>query len=1059
MKIKRNSIKVTYYLKMQRNSYKYLLEKGLTKKVLSNIKIIKKYGFIMKFNSFDLRYKKPKFSSQQCIARGKTYSTNLFINVLIRYKNNIILKNRYIPIGDIPLITKKGTFIINGNVRIIVNQCVRSPGVFFYKNNKEQSLFGTLVPVKGSWLTIKINKKNETFFKIDRMRNNISAFYVLNALGLTQKKIFQCIKKKRYLIESIRSTSKNNSLNPIESKMRLNYKTNEKLNIIHITKLFISKFRNKDIYDLGKIGRNKLNKKLYLIDNFSKNNQLQPEDLLGITNYLVNIKNGLGNIDDIDNLKNKKIKLVGEIIENQILLTLKELIENIKEKFSKLKGKINKKNTRTNFVREIISTRIISSVVRSFFNSNQLCQIIEEINPLSEITHKRKVTSISNTKQKLNMQIREINETHYRKICPVETVEGKNAGLIWSLAKEARINKYGFIETSFYVNKLIQKNKINKIQKGIFYLSSEHEIANLTKIKDKKRIFYIPTSRLQIVSLGTSLIPFLEHNDANRALMGSNMQRQAVPLIKKEQPIISTGIENIVVHNNEYNILAYKTGLVKYSSSKKIVVHENIKTADKIDRILTLSKSFLVKIKKNKNVTHYSKFIKRTYKFKKSKSTNQNTYLYEKSLIKEGEWVKRGQLLTESASTDKSKLSLGKNILIAYLPWKGYNFEDAIVISEKLINKDVFTSIHIKKYKTFLVNNETGEEKLTNNIPNMKYNKSNYLNKNGIIKSGTFVKGNSILVGKIKKIKYANTKIKLLNIIFKRKYIKNTSLKLPSNNNGTIIGTKIMNNKTLCIIIYLLEKRNIQIGDKISGRHGNKGVVSKILKVNEMPYLQDGTPIDIILNPLGIPSRMNVGQVFECLLGLAGKYLKENYELLPFDEIYGPNTSNKIVYNKLYEASKKTKKNWILNPNFLGKTKLFDGRTSRAFKQPITVGYAYMLKLIHLVKDKVTVRSIGSYSYITKQPLKGKSKKGGQRFGEMELWALESYGSAYILQEVITLKSDDLTNKYKTINSLIKGNNLPKPNTPESIKVFILELQALCLDITIYSENLQKRLF
>lgn len=592
--------------------------------------------------------------------------------------------------------------------------------------------------------------------------------------------------------------------------------------------------------------------------------------------------------------------------------------------------------------------------------------------------------------------------------------------------------------------KIIQKNI-----KEIIYINS------IKKLNKNKNSFF-PISSVQMISMGTSLIPYVEHNDANRALMGSNMQKQALCLVYKENPILGTGTEKLIANISSSNIISKISGIVKYTSIKKIIIHElNMKNLN----LQKFTNSFLKKIKGKTNNLKYKQYIKRTYFLKKEKKSNQSTYIHQIPIVEKQNWIKKGQILAEAAGTKNANLSLGRNILIAYIPWKGYNFEDAIIINKKLINENIFTSIHIKKFKTFLTENETGKDKFSNNIPNITKREINNLKKNGIIKKGKFVKEHDILVGKIKKEKKINPAIKLLEIIFKKERIKDTSLRLPKMNKGTILEVKILKKKSISIIIYIIEKRKIQLGDKVSGRHGNKGIISKIVKSEFMPYLQDGTIIDMILNPLGIPSRMNVGQVFECLVGLAGKNLKENYKLVSFNKENKDKNSLKILYHKLYEAREKTKKRWLLDFNSPGKMKLLNGITSDLFKQNVTVGYAYILKLMHLVKEKITARSIGNYSIITKQPLKGKAKLGGQRFGEMEVWAVEAFGCAYLLQELMTIKSDDTINRYKTLYAITEGSFIPKPKTPEGLKVFILELQTLCFDISIYKKENENIIF
>lgn len=621
--------------------------------------------------------------------------------------------------------------------------------------------------------------------------------------------------------------------------------------------------------------------------------------------------------------------------------------------------------------------------------------------------------------------------------------------------------------------KVINK-KITK-RFGIFYVSSEKESKYTfatSKLKDLKnnrvasirnnefiitkssKINFISLSPNQMISIGTGLIPFLEHDDANRALMGSNMQRQAMPLLKKEVPIVGTGTETKIAKDSQLTIVAKKSGQIMHLSHRKILVFQ-MKNKFGKNNLYTIKKSLINKIKSNIVEKKIFKYFKKTkYLLGKERKSNQNTQIKQTASIKKKEWVKKGQIIAEGNGTLKGELSLGKNILIAYMTWKGYNFEDAIVISERLRTENLFTSIHTKKYKTYLIKNEINEEKLTILIPNIRLKNLINLKKNGIIKVGSIISNEAIIVGKIRNKPNKTINSKLLTTIFQRNIIKDISLKLPKGIKGTVTRTSIARKKNLySITIYINEKRKIQIGDKIAGRHGNKGIVSRILPIEDMPYIQDGTPIDMLLNPLGIPSRMNVGQILECLLGLASKNLNEKYRILPFNESEKGNISTQIVYNKLNEARRKTNKKWLFSANFPGKMKIINGMTGEVFKQPVTVGYAYMLKLMHLVEDKINARLTGPYSLILKQPIRGKAKKGGQRFGEMEVWALEGFGSAYILQELLTIKSDDLTNRSKALIAIMKGTEIPKPSIPESLKTLILELQCLCLKINIYSEN------
>nr|YP_009540920.1 RNA polymerase beta subunit [Lepocinclis tripteris]AYQ93346.1 RNA polymerase beta subunit [Lepocinclis tripteris] len=1039
-------------IELQIESFKDFLKKETYEENLY-LKFINNKYFKLTFNSQNLKFKLPLTNVEECILKNKTYSLKVYINLTIKKTNKNILLNKYVLLTEIPLITKNGNFIINGNPRIMV-QSVRSTGIFTYEDKKIQgNLLTTIIPKKGSWVTLKINSDDNIYFKLGKTNKKLSALKVLQDLGLTRKKIFYSLKNIKFLKNLTQNKEKKriniNKLKFFKKTQQKNYSIKYKIEWLIMS--------IKDYFDLGKTGREKINKKIYKKNNYLLSKRLKAEDLLGCINNLINLKNGIGEKDNIDSLANKRIILIGEILNNQILNNLNKLIENLKSRLKLLTRKIiyNKKNIKNFQIKEFLNSQIISVSLKKLFTSN-LSQIMEETNPMSEITHKRKIYSLTGSKKRdSNLVVREVTPTYFGKICPIETVEGKNAGLIWSLAKEARINKDGFIETPFYLIRFVKtKTKINLNKAFIFLSSKQEKMQKSLKVK-KSNIFIMPISRIQMLSLGTATIPFLEHNDANRVLMGSNMQRQTIPVIKKESPILSTGIDTIIIKNNDYNIKAKYSGLIKYIDTKKIIIYEKLKK--NTGKIVSFNNSSFYKAK-NLQTKKIQINNKKIYLLKK-RFSNQNNFIQMKPIVKENNYIVKGEIITDSIYSKKGKLSLGKNLLIAYMPWKGYNFEDAVIINKRLIDEDILSSIYIKKYKTFILNNDTGKEKITKKIPKTKREEKYNLNNNGIIKEGIFLNKGNIIVGKIKQATQNNYKNKILNLIFKKRRVKDVSLRTSGDHQGKVIEIRIIKNKFVSIIIYIAEKRKIQIGDKISGRHGNKGIISKFLEQENMPYLQDGKIIDIILNPLGIPSRMNVGQLFECLLGLAGKNLKENYQIIPFDEVFKNETSKIIVYNKLYEASKKTNKKWIFNPNNVGKTLVFNGKTGKPYLQKVTVGYSYILKLIHQVKDKIAARSTGSYSVITKQPLRGKSKKGGQRFGEMEIWALESFGCAYTLQEIITIKSDDTTNKFKLLYNLIKGALLPEPGIPESSKLFILELESICIKISISKKSSHKNLF
>nr|YP_009145381.1 RNA polymerase beta subunit [Cryptoglena skujai]AKL39006.1 RNA polymerase beta subunit [Cryptoglena skujai] len=1061
-------------IKTQRKSYQEFIQKGF-KEEIKKLSRIKYYNFELKIDFNNIKYKKPKNSLQECILKNKTYSIPIFIPVSVKYKRTLVLKNKYILVGEIPFMSEKGTFVINGNTRVIINQIIRSPGIYLEKNKKENTTIGTIIPNQGSWLIIKINKYKELFARIDK-RKKIPILILLQAIGFSKKKILYNIKH----INKIENKKKTFEVNSVKKALlKLNeYISEQETNIINVRKFLFTKFLDKTKYDLGEIGRNKLNKRIYKYRFWRNKRILQPEDILGITKKLTKFQNNEENSDDIDDLKNKRIRQTGELMQNLIKLNIVEVIKTIKEKLDLFEEKLINKNAKID-ISKIINPYILTNCFKKFFATNQLSQLMEEINPISELTHKRKINSFgigAIDRKKANLNIRKIHPSQYGRICPIETAEGKNAGLILSLSKDSNINAKGFIETPFY--KVIKRKIMFK--NGLYYISAEQETneilapgdvaiikkkyilnskndkillrKNQTFIEKKtKKINYITSSPNQIISIGTGLIPFLEHNDANRALMGSNMQRQAVPLLFKEIPILKTGIEERIAKDSESTISANKSGLVKDITNKKILLEISYEKENTKYTTKTLTKKIKTKQKMNKLTKNYE-IIKHV--IEKEKKTNQNTFFKQKFFVKKNEWIKKGQSFIDGSGTLLGELALGKNILIAYMPYKGYNFEDAIVINKRLVDENILTSIHIKKYKTFIINNETEEEKITKFIPNATIKVIKNLNKNGLIKLGCYINNENIIIGKIKKTKLTSIKFKLLTAIFGKNVLEDNSIKINKGIKGIITKIKVIKKKSIySIIVYVTEERKVKLGDKVAGRHGNKGIISKILPKEDMPYLQDGRTIDMLLNPLGIPSRMNVGQIFESLLGLAGSNLKERYKITPFSTNHNENISKEIVYNKLFEARIKTGKKWLFNANHPGKMILLDGETGNNYTQPISIGYAYMLKLIHLVEDKINARLTGPYSLILKQPIRGKARNGGQRFGEMEVWALEGFGAAFILQELLTIKSDDLTNRSKLLYSLIKSKQIPEPSIPESLKTLILEMQCLCLNINIYSKN------
>jgi DNA-directed RNA polymerase subunit beta len=979
--------------------------------------------------------------------------------------------------GEIPLMTEEGTFILNGCERVVISQIIRSPGVYFRKefsmsSKKTVHYTATVISNKGLWtkftlddfsdqdrIYIKLNDFKRQSNDIEELetkkeklatnKDKIFIYDLIKYFGLNFQEILDSLKYPKHLK---RQQLKNQELNISE-------------NIFLIKKFFLS--QRSGGFSIGEIGRYKINKKLGI--HLPKDiDYLTAHDFLGIIDGLIELKYYDRPNDDIDDIKNKLIRCVGDLLQNQIRIAFYRLQKNLEDPFQYVPKKFNFEtieNTPGENVVEsdewIVDPRPLTNSLKDFFITSQLSQYMDQINPLAELTHKRRISVFGPNGLKrdhISNVIRDIHPSQYGRLCPIETPEGQNAGLINAISMYGRISSLGTIETPYF---LIKNGKIFSSKRPIFLnpeQESNTEVAfcdisvNKTEeiekkylsikenysfsIKKKNEIHFMTTSPLQIVSLGTALIPFLEHDDANRALMGSNMQRQAVPLLYPKKAIVGTGLESSSILDSGMIIKTYCEGIVTFSSA------------------------YLIKIKDNFGQTI-------TYFLKKYFRSNQETAINQRPLVWPGEKVFSGQIIADGPSTVDGELSLGRNLMIAYMPWEGYNYEDAIVINERLILDDCLTSVHIEEYETNLTYCLVGNEKLTRKLPHLTKYIRRHLNSDGVVKIGSYVKEHDILVGKLTPYQDDPTpETKLLKTLYpqlaKEKNYRDTSLRVSQGSEGRVIdirviSTVLVNNddpglstSSEIIRIYIAQVRKIQIGDKLAGRHGNKGIVSRILPSIDMPYLPDGTPIDIILNPLGVPSRMNVGQVFECLLGLAGSKLGNRFLVSPFDEIYGKEASRILVNQKLKEAAIEKNQNWLYNPIHPGKVLLRDGRTGEYFDNPITVGQSYILKLIHLVEDKIHARSTGPYAMITEQPLSGKAQKGGQRFGEMEVWALEAYGCANTLQELLTIKSDDIDGRNDMYESILLGseNEKPTPSIPESFLTLIRELNSLGLDFS-----------
>nr|YP_010282876.1 RNA polymerase beta subunit [Nitzschia ovalis]ULD15640.1 RNA polymerase beta subunit [Nitzschia ovalis] len=917
----------------------------------------------------------------------------------------------------------------------------------YHKKYNEKELYtGTLIPEYGSWIRFNFqkntkiniykypvkNQEDELIIQLDKITQK-PILSLLKEMGLSDLEIYQNLYYSDffYFDKPLLINSKYFK-QPIP---RFNFTAESFKNISEFSRIF-----DPNYFRLGKIGRLRINNRL----NLKINQRLQIityEDIFAIIDKLIFLTISKAVTDDIDHLKNKRVRSVGELLQNLFRIGFQRLVRK------------SRNQTNENIESCYLSFNIINATIREFFGSSQLSQYLDQTNPLSSLTHRRRISALGPgglNRDHISFSVRDIHPSHYGRICPIETPEGQNVGLIASLTTCARVNKLGFLETPFWrvINGKVIKtgnpiyltaevedlykiapadiatNKDNYLPKQIIPVRYKQDFMNVAP----SEVDFIAISTVQVVSVAASLIPFFEHDDANRALMGSNMQRQAVPLIFPQKPIVGTGLENQIAIDSGVTVNAQIAGIVNSVTANQITIKDN----------------------NNRKIL---------YRLQKYRRSNQQTCINQRPIVWKGEKIQSGQILTDGPSITSSELALGQNVLVAYMPWQGYNFEDAILISERLVYDDIFTSIHIERYKIEISNNSEMAEQITKMIPNLTSSEVKHLNDNGIIKVGTFIKPGDILVGKV--ISNDSSELpeaKLLRAIFgtKAKGVKDNSYRMPKGPSGRVIETITFNRKTKLtyqsekIYIFVAQIRKIQVGDKIAGRHGNKGIISRILPRQDMPFLPDGTPVDIILNPLGVPSRMNVGQLYECLLGLAGDKLNCRFKILPFDEMYGIEMSRILINKKLRQASIKKNESWLFNPYAPGKMVLIDGRTGKEFENPITVGNAYMLKLIHLVDDKMHSRATGPYSLITQQPLRGKAQHGGQRFGEMEVWALEGFGSAFTLTEILTTKSDDIEGRNETLTAIVKGQQIPQFGVPESFKVLLQELRSIGLDMTIY---------
>src|SRR5579884_2114507 len=1044
-------------IKIQLDSFEWFKREGL-KQLFAEISPIADFtgrNLELHFTVPDEPFGPPKHTEQECREKDITYSAPLRIRASLRNKQTGEIKDQDIFMGDFPLMTEQGTFIVNGVERVVVSQLVRSPGIYFtaeYDAVTDRKLFmGKLIPNRGAWLEFETSNKNVLTVKIDRKRK-IPVTTLLRAIGYgSNEEIAELFKNvidpDRDFIQETNDTDTTKTVEEGLIEMYKKLRPGDPPTLENARSLINSLFFNARRYDLGRVGRYKLNRKLGL-DASNETTILEKSDLVKIIERLIELNNQQIDPDDIDHLGNRRVRAVGELIQNQFRVGLLRMERVVKERMT-----IQDPDSVTPSV--LINIRPVVAAMKEFFGGSQLSQFMDQTNPLAELAHKRRLSAMGPgglSRERAGFDVRDVHHSHYGRVCPIETPEGPNIGLIGSLATYARINEFGFIETPY--RKVVQPNGKTDgkkpaprphVSNEIEYLAADEEeryvIAQANaRLNDKGEFLdervsarqgghfverpvtdvqYMDVSPKQIVSVPTALIPFLEHDDANRALMGSNMQRQAVPLLAPEAPLVGTGVERQAALDSGQVVVCQEDGEVVSVTAREIVVR-----SDGHDR---------------------------SYRLRKFERSNNGTCINQRPIVKRGDTVVRGQALADSSSTDHGELALGQNILCAFMFWEGGNFEDAILISERVVREDLFTSIHIEKHEIEARDTKLGPEEITRDIPNVGEEGLKNLDERGIIYVGAEVGPGDILVGKItpKGETELTAEERLLRAIFgeKAREVKDSSLRVPHGESGKVVEVKVFsreNNDELppgvnqLVRVSIAQKRKIAEGDKMAGRHGNKGVISKVVPVEDMPFLADGTPVDIILNPLGAPSRMNLGQVLETHLGWAAKEMGVRFATPVFDSL----SEERI--EELLEQSGLPKS---------GKIGLFDGRTGEQFDQNVTVGQIYMLKLAHLVEDKIHARSTGPYSLVTQQPLGGKAQFGGQRFGEMEVWALEAYGAANTLQELLTVKSDDVVGRVKTYEAIVKGENIQEPGVPESFKVLVKELQSLCLDVKVLSED------
>ncbi len=1035
-------------IEVQKKSFEWFLKEGLKEELLS-FSPIKDYTGRLELHFLpNYTFDNAKYTVEEARIHDATYAKQLRVMIRLVNRDSGEIKEQEVYIGDIPTMTDKGTFIVNGAERVIVSQIVRSPGVYFKREISpagKRLYNATMIPNRGAWLKIETDSNDLIYVKIDKNRK-ILATTLLKAMGITVSEMeslfthFEFLKKT---LDKDTAETTDDALIEVYKKLRPGDPASPQGG----RQILEARFFDEKKYDIGRVGRYKLNKKLNL--NIPKNQRtLTVQDIVASIEYLINLTYDEGSVDDIDHLGNRRIRSVGELLQNQFRVGLSRIERIVKERMT-----LQDSETLTPL--NLLNTKPLVASLKEFFGSSQLSQFMDQTNPLAELTHKRRISALGPgglMRERAGFAVRDIHPSHYGRICPIETPEGPNAGLIGSLATHAKVNDYGFVETPFFVV------KDGVVTDEVHYLTADED-ENLriapadvqlnpdNTFKDEyvpvrykseftmgesSKVDYMGVSPIQVISVATSLIPFIEHDDANRALMGSNMQRQAVPLLITQRPVVGTGLEARAAKDSGMVVVSEVDGTVERVVGEEIIIRD-----------------------KN-NKPH-------VYQLMKYLRSNQDTCINQRPIVHEGDKVKAGDVIADGASTNCGELSLGKNVIVAYMPWEGYNYEDAILLSERCVHDDVFTSVHIEKLEIDARQTKLGPEEITREIPNVSEDALRHLDERGIVRIGARVYADDILVGKVtpKGESEHPPEEKLLRAIFaeKARDVKDNSLRVPHGEGGRVLDVKVFDREkgdelppgaNTVIRVYIAQKRKVSVGDKLSGRHGNKGIVSRILPKEDMPFMPDGTPVDIVLNPLGVPSRMNVGQTYELLLGLAAYLTGNYYEAPSFDEMYGDNKSEIATKQELLKGIKESGCDWVTED---GKVRLIDGRTGEPFDEPVAVGLSYILKLVHLVDDKIHARSTGPYSLVTQQPLGGKAQFGGQRFGEMEVWALEAYGAAYTLQEMLTIKSDDVNGRNRAYEAIVKGDNIPRPGIPESFKVLVRELQSIGLDITVAKKD------